>query len=490
MKIKKEYIIIFIIFLISFGFNLFFSLQIPHYSSDDAYFNLRHSEHVSENFRPLTYDAQSYGGNEIINTHLWHYFLGIMNLSLGSLFAFKIIPSFLASLVVVFGFLIAKQITKNEMAGYIGAVIFAFIPNFINLTLNQISLNAAFVPLMMLFIYSLLDMKKRKGLFLISSFFIVLLEPMNLLFFLALIIFVILMSVEDIGIQRETKEGVVFYLLLLILLNLILYKNIYLDQGLLAVWQNIPNQLYGDYFRTIDIFSLIANIGIVPLTLGIAGFVIGFLREKKRDLYLLSSIIISAGILLLLKLIPFDLGMMLLAVMLSITSVISIDKFISYIKITKAVKYTTLIVGVLILITLFSLVIPSYVYARDTINEGVSYNEVEALEWIRDNTPIDSVVLGNVYEGNLIGELAERTNVIDTQFLLAEDRYYSVAQVYQTESTVKAKRVIDEYGVDYIYFSEKTKTIYDVERLAYVGYEGCFEVVFENEEAVIYEVVC
>ena len=85
MKIKKEYIIIFIIFLISFGFNLFFSLQIPHYSSDDAYFNLRHSEHVSENFRPLTYDAQSYGGNEIINTHLWHYFLGIMNLSLGSL---------------------------------------------------------------------------------------------------------------------------------------------------------------------------------------------------------------------------------------------------------------------------------------------------------------------------------------------------------------------------------------------------------------------
>ena len=490
MKHKKELIIILIIFLISFGFNMYFSLQVPHYSSDDAYFNLRHSEFISDNSRPIVYDIQSYGGNYILNTHVWHYFLGVMNSVLGSLFAFKILPAFLMSLVVPFGYLIARKITNSELAGYFGATIFAFIPNFINLTLNQISINSVFVPLMLLFLYSFLDLKNKKGLFLTSAFLITVLDPMNFLFLITLAIFAILMFVDDIKLSRETKNAILFYGFLVFLVNLILFKNIYLDQGLLAVWQNIPSQLYNDYFQSINPLGLVVNIGVIPIILGVVGVVLAFLTDKKRDTYLLISVIISAVILLLLKLIPFAIGIMLLAVMLSITAVISVDRFIAYVKLTKFVKYKTLIVGFFILISLMSLVIPSTIYAKDTIENGVSYEEIDALTWIKDNTITGSVVVASVYEGNLISWVAGRVNVIDTQFLLAEDRYLDISNLFRTESLVKAQRTLSKYDVDYIYFSDKAKEIYGIDRLKYVDEEVCFEKVFENEKTIIYKVVC
>ncbi len=490
MKNKKELIVVLVIFLLCFGFNLFFSLQVPYYSSDEAYFNLQHSEYIKENFNPIVYDTQSYGGNFILNTHVWHYLLGIMSFSLGTLFAYKILPALLAALVVVFGYMIAKQITKSEMAAFFGAFIFAFIPNFINLTINQISLQVLFVPLMLLFIYSLLNIQKRMGLFLIVSLLIIVLEPMNFLFFLALILFLILMVVNDLPVLKATKESILFYVLLLILFNLILFKNLYFDQGLLAVWQNIPNQLYSDYFQTIDILGVIANIGIIPIILGITGLVFGFFTKNKRNIYLFTSIIASCLILLLLELIPFELGMMLLAVMLSITSIISIDRFIAYIKITKFSRFRFWIVGLIMVITIVSLIIPSVVYARDKVTNGVSYTEIEALEWLRDNTPEDSVVVASVYEGNLISTIANKINVIDTQFILAEDRYLDISNLYKTESLVKAQRTLEDYGVDYLYFSDKAKELYDVEVLRYADEEICFKNIFENEEVVIYEVVC
>ena len=490
MKNKKELIIILIIFLLSFGFNLFFSLQTPDFSSDDAYFNLRHAGFISENYRPIIYDIQSYGGNYIFDTHVWHYFLAIMESSLGSVFAFKIIPSFFASFAVIFGYMIATGLTKNDLAAYFGALIFAFIPNFINLTLNQISIYSVYIPLMLLLIYSFIEIKKRTALFLITSFIITILDPMNFLFLLSLIVFLILMVVEDKKILQETKNGILFYILLVILFNLILFKTIYLEQGFLAVWQNIPSQLYSDYFQSVNVLGLIGNIGVIPIILGITGFVLAFLKIKKRNVYVLSSIIISCVILLLLKLIPFETGLMVLAVLFSLTSVITIDKFIEYIKITKFERYKTLIIGIFMIVAIASLFIPSVVYARNTIKEGVSEGEIEALYWIRENTNRDSVVMAGVYEGNLISAVAGRTNVIDTQFLLAEDRYLEVSNFFKTESLVKAQRILAKYDVDYVYFSVKTKELYEIDRLKFSDEEVCFNQVFENDKTIIYEVVC
>ena len=110
--------------------------------------------------------------------------------------------------------------------------------------------------------------------------------------------------------------------------------------------------------------------------------------------------------------------------------------------------------------------------------------------WLKFNTPHSSVVLGNVNEGNLIIALADRTNVWDTQFFHADDRIADVETLYTTESIIKAKKIIDTYQINYIYFSEKTKEFYGVDSLPYTSDENCFKEVYSNEFATIYQVVC
>tara|TARA_Y100000310_G_C20682615_1_gene816867 strand:+ start:2052 stop:3512 length:1461 start_codon:yes stop_codon:yes gene_type:complete len=485
---KKEYIILFAIFLVTFGFQLFFSLQVSYFSSDDAYFSLRHAEYIQENFKPMIHDDMSYGGNYILNTHLWHYFLALIGFL--PLIFMKIIPGLLASSVVFFVYLLSKQITGNKTAAMFGALIAAFVPTYIAITLNQVSIYSIYVPLLLGLIYSLFEIKKRLTLFLILSFIIILLDPMNFLMLLTLLVFMILVVAESLPVKKQIGESFFLFVLLMILVNLILFKDLYFSSGLEALWQNMPDQLYESFFKDFDVVSLTYNIGFLPLVLGFVGLGLSLATEKKNEVYLLSSMILADVGLLALKLVPYDIGVMFLAILLCIASTLTINELIDYIKLTKAAKQVHWVILVVTAVTLVSLVIPAIVNAEATINDGVSAPEVEALTWIKDNTPESSVVLGNVFEGNLILEIAERTNVIDTQFLLAEDRYYDVELMYTTGSLYKAVVALNTYQVDYIYLSDSTKEMFDIEEIIYVGDETCFELVFENEEALVYEKVC
>ncbi len=487
---KKEYLILLLIFLVSLGFQLFFSLQVPYYSSDDAYFELRHSEYIQDNFKPMIYDEMSYGGNYILNTHVWHYFLALLGLFLPSILVYKIIPAFLASFVIFFVFIIARELTKNTKAALFGALISAFIPTYIALTLNQISLYSIYVPLTLLLIYTFFDIRRRTSLFIFLSFLVILLDPMNFLMLLTLFIFLILIVAESIIIKKEMTEYIIFFFLLTILINLILFKNIYMESSLGALWQNIPTELYTNYFKDFDIIGLIYNVGLLPIVLGFVGLGLALSKEKKKEIYFLSAVILSDISLLILRLIPYDVGVMFLAILLCIASTITIKDIIEYFKLTKVVKYSTLVIVVIMFVTVVSLMIPSVINAESVIDNGVSAGEVDALTWISENTKSSSVVLGNVFEGNLIIGLANRTNVIDTQFLFAPDRYYDIDLIYTTESLYKAGVELSKYDVDYIYFSDKTQEMFGIDEINYVSDLTCFELVYENEEAKVYEKIC
>src|SRR3989338_5147858 len=98
MELKKEKIILFLIFLLAFGFRLFFLFRIPFFSSDSAYFNFRHAKYILTHYLPLIYDAQSYGGNTILNTHVFHSLLTLFDILLPDLLVYKILPCLIASL--------------------------------------------------------------------------------------------------------------------------------------------------------------------------------------------------------------------------------------------------------------------------------------------------------------------------------------------------------------------------------------------------------
>ncbi len=487
---KKRYLILALIFIVSIVFQMYFTLNVGHFSSDSAYYELRHSEYIEENYSPMVYDELSYGGNYIVDTHIWHYLLGFLAGILPFIFVFKILPVILASLIVFFVYLLAKQISKSETAALFSAAISAFIPTFIGETLNQLSIYVVYVPLLLILLYCLMNIKKLMGWFVILSFIIILLDPMNFLVLFTVGIFLILAVAESLNVKTEMYEGLALFMFLTVLVNLILFKNIYFQQGLEAVWRNIPEELYSNFFRSFDIVGLVYNVGLVPLILGFVGFGIGVSREKKKNVYLLSSVILADIALLALKLIPYDIGVMFLAIMLTISSAVAFEKIREYLLVTKVSGLTFGIMGLITLVAIVSLFIPAYYVSAQTVSEGVSVYEIEALEWIRDYTPEDSVFMGNVFEGNLIATVGERANVLDTSFLYAEQRYYDSYMVFTSESLYKTMLIFREYKVDYLYFSKKTKDLYEIESLSYVSDDSCFEKVFENNEVKIYEVVC
>ncbi len=488
MKFKFEKFILPFVFLLSLGFRLYYEFKVPFFSSDDAYFNLRHSEYISNHFVPLVYDPLSYGGNVILNTHVFSYFLGIWDLFFSQGIVYKIIPAIFASSLIFIVYILAKDITNNKRTAFYAALLSAFIPVFLKNTLNQISILSLSVPMFFLLIYTFLDIKKRKGLFMFLSFLYIMLEPLNLLMLFTLIIFAIIMMAESMNLKMEVKEAIGMHMVLFVLVNLIFFKNIYLDIGLATVWGNFPSELYGSLFQNFNIFETVSVIGFIPLILGVIGLILA--PRKNRVINLISAIILASFTLLLLKLIVFEYGLIILATVFCITSAICFNSIIEYLRLTKISKFTSYIIWGLVLISVISLVIPSISNAQEVIYEGVSQGEVDVLTWISIYSEEDSVVLGNVYEGNLIAYIANRANVIDTQFFYAEDRLFDVEKVYTTESLINAGTIMNKYGVDYLYFSSKSKEMYDVEELVYASDETCFEIMYENEEAIVYKVLC
>lgn len=488
MEIKKDKIILFLIFLLAFGFRLIFLFRIPFFSSDEAYFHFRHARYILENFLPLIYDSQSYGGNIILNTHIFHYFLAFWDVLFSDIIVYKIIPCLLASSIVIIVYYFIKEITKNDSAALFGAFLAAFIPTYIETTLNQISLLSLLIPLLLLSLYFFLEMKEKQKWFLYLSIILILLDPLNLLMLFTLLIFALLMYAESLHLRTEEKEGIGLFIVFFVLVNLILYKSLYLEQGLTAIWQNLPLELYGQIFQDFSLFETINSIGFIPLILGIIGFIV--YKEQNRTITLLRAILIADFSLLLLRLIPFQEGILFIAILFCITSGISIHKFTEYFKLTKFARFERIVLSSFILFTMISIIIPSTNIALDLVNNGVQEEEIDAMQWLKFNTPRSSVVLGNVYEGNLIITLADRVNVWDTQFFHAEERITDVYTIFTTESLIKAKKAMNKYDVDYIYFSEKTKEIYGVESLVYTSDESCFKEVYKNEFASIYQVVC
>ena len=273
------------------------------------------------------------------------------------------------------------------------------------------------------------------------------------------------------------------------LLNLIIYKKVFLEFGFYAVWQNIPQQLLSSYFKGVNVFDIMLNIGIILLIFGIIGLLIGLYKQRNRIIYLLSAMIMTDFTLLFLRLINFQVGIMFLGILISIVAAIGFDRFIKYIELTKFAKAKIPILSALFILIIITTVIPSYFSADSLIKETITGEEIEALKWIKDNTPEDSTVLADVDEGNYVTYFAKRKNVIDSLFILVPNRLDDMQLVFETQSLVKALQIIDKYDVDYIYLSKRTLDKHNQDTLKFIN-DACFRERYSNEQATVYKVLC
>ena len=113
------------------------------------------------------------------------------------------------------------------------------------------------------------------------------------------------------------------------------------------------------------------------------------------------------------------------------------------------------------------------------------------MNWLKENTPESSTIVSSYKEGHLITSIAKRKNFLDQNFLLIKDinqRFEAHEIIYNSKFSTNAIRLLTKYNIDYIYFSPKSKSIFDIKEIAYTNKE-CFPLVYDKE-IKIYKVNC
>jgi len=486
MKLNHKQILAFI-FLLTLAFRLYFAFSQQSYSSDESYFHLRLIDYIKENKLPMFYDEFSYGGQEIFYPQLFHILIAILSLIP---FALKIIPALIASSLVIIIYLIAKKITNDTKSSLLTAFLAAFIPIEIHNSVNQISIYSFIIPLILILYLCLMNLEEKKyfNLFLILSFLLPLIHPVSLLFIFSLVFYLILANTESLFISRYKREAIIFSFFIILLINFLIYRNLFLKFGFGIIWQNIPTYLFSIYFKNINLFESIYLIGALPLILGSLGIFFGLFKQKDNSIIVLTAAILATLLLLSLKILNIQIGILFLGIFLVIISSSTISKIYNYITLTKFSKLKKYITYLVIILIIGLSLIPSYFVAKDLPNYN---NQVNSFLWVKENTPLTAIVIAPVELGNILTSVAKRKNIIDNNFLLArntEERLNDVNLIYTTTLEVKALESLNKYGANYIYFDSYVRNKYNLTKLKYFEYEA--EKCFEEIKNDVYKVLC
>lgn len=494
MKKKTAYVILGAIFIAALAFRLYFAFQTP-YFSPDAYFDIRQIEHIRAHGLPLFNDLLGYGGRSIVFLPLFHYIAAIAALLMPLAAALKIVPSLFAALLVPVIYLISFELTKREDAALVSAFLSGFIPIFISETLNSVSVYTLAVPLIFFLLYCLMKIEERKYsvFFLLTISVLALIHASSLMLVLALLLYLLLSRMEGIKTAKPEAELILFSSVLVSWVIFTVFRPLIAMLGVGVVWQNIPQLVISSYFSQFNALSAIYKIGIIPFLAAVFVIYMHLTREKSKNAYLLLSFALVTLLLLWLKLVKLNAGLMMLAVVFVALFSQFYNKFASYLKNTKFSRFSGAIIMLLLLLLAFGSVLPSISYARSAYRQAPTDSIYNALLWLKGNSPEDAVIMAPLSEGHLITAVAERRNIADTNFIFSSDaaqRLEDINLFFTTPSDVEAIRVLNKYGAGYVLLTAPALRGYGIREYEHTGNRDCFELVYDSKDAQVYRSLC
>ena len=473
---KKSFRILTVIFLLSLAFNLYLGFSSPYLNNADSYFNIRIIDNIKNTGLPITYDELSYGGRPVITEPLFHYLFALLSFIP---YYFKIFPALLISSLVIIVYFISKEIINDETSSLLTSLLSGFVPIYSNVLINQFTPYSLVLPLMAFIILCFMKLENKKYLiwFLASSFLLAFIHTSSFLLLFILLFYILLMNSEDMQITKLKRETLVFTFFLILFINLLVFRKVFLQYGFDTIYGNNPVK------HTFDVLKNIYIIGIIPLFLGITGLYQGFFRLKKEPIILISSMILSIFLLLLLNLLDISTGLLFLSFGLVVASSLTIRNFFVYLEKTKFNHLRKFAISLFIFFIIMLLIIPAY------FNYNKEFNNLDDFHWFKANSGYSDVILTPLSYGHIVTYFSDRKNVIDGNFFLAPDpdkRYYDVNLIYSGWSYNKALELLHEYDVKYIYIGEDVKKLYNIQDLKYIQDGTCIRKIKES----IYEVIC
>jgi hypothetical protein len=484
-----------LIFAFALALRLFFAFKAPHFTDDQAYFTLRQVESILETGVPLYTDDLSYGGRVSIFLPLYYYVLAFFGLFMPMTLVLKLIPNIMASTIVLLTYSITLHTTRKWKVALFTAAIATVVPVYTSQTVNNASPYSLAAPLMFLalYLYMRTAQDKRYALpYLLAFFVLATTHASASVFLLGLLIHLLLAKLGGLKTNRSEVELALFSTLFLLWSYFTIFKNIFLSYGASFLWQNIPAGVLSSYFRDITLIDAINQIGLIPLSAGIYLLYRYLFRVRNRSIYLLTSFTISVSLLLWLRLISFFGGLILLGLILTLFFGQFFSLFLDYIRKTKFSKLVPYAVGLAVLLLLATSGASTLFYTDREIRRGFGDDEINALVWLRENTNESATVLGTLEEGHLITAVAQRSNVMDSNFLLAPDvdqRLQDLSTMYTTSSQIEAVKLFTQYDVGYIFFSINGKLRYKRTSLSYAEDANCYQLVYDRE-VQIYQAKC
>ena len=475
LKIAYEYKLLILLFIFILGFRLYFVFQTNHFNNDEAYFHLRSINHILSEKTLFTYDNLSYGGRLVLYPPLFHILMGL--LSFGSIFLLKLIPEIFISLTVFIVYFITKDMVGNSYTALFASLLSGFYPILFSETLNNLSVYTLVIPLILIMLYSLLNLEKKFYLwcFVVSSFLLPLIHPSAFIFIFTVFIYLFLLLGGALNPTKLKKEAIIFSFLLILLLEFAVYKKAFLQYGFDIMWQNIPSNILSDSFRKLAPLDLLIGVGFLPLVFGSFGIYLGIVKNKVKSAYMYAAFSIAVILLIVFRFLTISIGLMFLGFVLCIFSAYSLNLIYDYLNKLKFNYVKNIFTVLLLILFLSTSFIPSFLAARESNN--IANSKIKEVNWININTPEDAVILGNIDEGNLINVIGKRKNVLDDNFLLAPDpiqRSEDMKTIYTTVSEAIAVNLIKKYGITLIYLSDETKDTYSIDNLKYAENSNCF----------------
>ncbi|MDD5253516.1 MAG: hypothetical protein PHG05_00220 [Candidatus Nanoarchaeia archaeon] len=478
-----------IIFILTLAFRLYFAYQTPYYSDSEAYLNIRNIEDIKSGDFSFT-DDLSFSGRSLYALPVFHFIFAGLSFVIGD-FAFKVIPEILASFLVILVFLISKRVCNDDRSSLFAAFSAGFMPLLFSTFFNNLSQSLFFIILILYMLYCF--MRINESIYFNQFILLAFLLPLiNLYYFAVIFLFVIYLLLarsESLKIARVKKEILVFSILLGFLMSFIIFKKPLLNLGLSVFWQNTPTTLLNSYFAEFSVIEVIFGLGLIPILFGIYGIYHGIAKKKDENIFLFSSFGLTLLILLILRLVRPDFGLVLFGISIIIFSSVGYSLFFEYLDITKFSSNFELIKKGLFILLFLSIVIPSLIAVNNTLDHTITDEEYNALLWLRSEADTGEI-LSSYEEGDYISSIAERKNLIDTNFLYAKNinkRFDELMEIYTTKSDVKAKTLADKYFVSYIYVTRRTKELYNLEEVEFTKDERCFRKAWSEGETAVYK---
>ncbi len=443
----------------------------------------------------MSYDEHSYAGRELSYPPLYHYLLALFSLLFPLATVAKILPAILASISVLFVYLISYEITKDRLASLFASLLAAFAPLFIERTVNSASVYSLVIPMFFFMIYCLIKLREERAYlvyFVFLSILLPLAHPTSFLLLLVLIVYSLILASERLAIRRPVKEAIIFSILAILFIQFLIYRTAFLSSGISILRQSIPTQILEKEFLNLSLTQSIFDIGIIASIFGLIAMFIIFFTSRKDSHMLIVSIILATILSMLLGFLLPKEGMLFLALTLAILSSISLAKLSGYLNLTKLAHKKGYFISSIIFLSVILSIIPSYIAAENAMKNVPAEIDIEALAWIQENIEGNTVIAALPEEGNLIIYSTGKSNVMDDYYILAPDpadRFAALERLFTTTSEFEALDIANSYNLGYLFLSEKAKAKYSISDIAYSdSIRKCFDRRKYDDFGKIYQV--